>query len=145
MNRPNHNAIWRLISQKVYMIETWNFDTIFNQVFNLCYQTLESISLIVWTLCGFRQRSNFGNFQHIFHHNFQLRRKFWIITVLSERSSSYLSENTLFQKKIIHKNQLLGEKWKYLGFFCSFFFKLVLKISNFINSDDRIGKITWKS
>ena len=35
---------------------TWNFDTIVNQVFNLCYQNLRSISLIVWKLSIFRER-----------------------------------------------------------------------------------------
>ena len=41
MNRPNlawpdFNALWRYISQKIYKIGTWNFNTIFFQVFDLC-------------------------------------------------------------------------------------------------------------
>ena len=39
------------------------------QVFNLCYQGLKSIYLIVWKLCAFRQRRYYGNFQQFFHHN----------------------------------------------------------------------------
>ena len=39
------------------------FSEIFIQVLNLCYQNMESISLIVWKLLDFRQRSNFGYFQ----------------------------------------------------------------------------------
>ena len=46
-----------------------NFDTIFIQV----YTNLGSISLTVWKLCAFRQRSNFRNFQQFFHHNFRLK------------------------------------------------------------------------
>ena len=34
MNRPDRNALWWLISQKVCKIETWKFNTIFIQVFN---------------------------------------------------------------------------------------------------------------
>ena len=33
VNRHDHDALWRLISQKVYEMETWNFNTIFIQVF----------------------------------------------------------------------------------------------------------------
>ena len=40
------------------------------QVFNLCYQNSKAISLIVWKLCAFRQRSISGNFQQSFYHNF---------------------------------------------------------------------------
>ena len=34
------------LSRKVWKIGTWNFDTIFSQVFNLCYQNLWLMSLI---------------------------------------------------------------------------------------------------
>ena len=50
-----------------------NFDTIFIQVPNSCYQNLGSISLIVWKLCAFWQRSDFSNFQPFFNHNFWLK------------------------------------------------------------------------
>ena len=68
MNRPdptrfNRNALWRLISRKVYKIKVWNFDTIFMQVLNLYYWNLQSIFVIVWKLCAFWQRSNIINFQ----------------------------------------------------------------------------------
>ena len=59
---PDHGTIWRLISWKVQKIETWNLDTIFDYVFNLCFQNLELISLIVWKLYDFRQCSHFSNF-----------------------------------------------------------------------------------
>ena len=75
----------------------WNFDTLFIQV---KYQNMGSISLIVWKLWAFRQRSNFGNFQHFFHHDFRLKWKFWILMVSSERSTSNLSE---YIRSEIHK------------------------------------------
>ena len=88
----------------------------------------------------------FGNvvisviFQQFFHYNFRLELKFWILMIPSERSSSNLSEFTLFQMEnyfLINKNQFLGKRMKT--------FKLLLKVSNFINSDDCIGKIISKS
>ena len=99
--QPDRDALWRLIFWKVYMIETWKFYTTFIQVFNLCYTNLGSISLIVWKLCTFRQRSSLGNFQQFFHHNFRLKWKFWILMVSTERTSSDLSEYTIFQIKSI--------------------------------------------
>ena len=45
----------------------------------------------------------------------------------------------------IDKNQFLGEKLFFLRFFLSVLFKLVLKFSDLINSDDNIGKITLNS
>ena len=99
--RPDRNALWRLITQKLWKIETWNFNTIFIQHSNLCYQNLILISLIVWKLWSFPQGSNFVNFQQFFHHNFRLRRNFWILMVPSERSSWDLSEYTLFYIKQI--------------------------------------------
>ena len=53
--RLDRNALWHIISQKVWKIGTWNFNTIFSQLFNLYYQILKLISLIVWTL-GFSAR-----------------------------------------------------------------------------------------
>ena len=47
MTRPDRNAFWRLIYWKVYKIGTSNFNIIFNQVFNLYYQNLGSIYLII--------------------------------------------------------------------------------------------------
>ena len=61
-NARGCHGLWRLISQKQKKIGTWNFDKICNQVFNLCYKNLDSISSIVWKLCAFLQRSNVGNF-----------------------------------------------------------------------------------
>ena len=71
LNRPDptridRNALWLLISRKVWKIGTWNFDTIFIHIFNLCYQNLESVSLIVRKSMSFWQRSNFGNFSSFF-------------------------------------------------------------------------------
>ena len=86
--RPVCNAFSRLISEKVYKMGTWNFHTIFIQVFNLCYQNLGLISLMVWKLCAFRQCRKFGNLQQFFHHNFRLKWKFWILIDSSEISSS---------------------------------------------------------
>ena len=59
-----------------------------------------------------RQRSNFGNFQQCFHHNFRLKWKFLLLMVSSERSSSDLLEYTLLQIGkyfFIYKNQFLSE------------------------------------
>ena len=47
INRPDRNALWRCISQKVWKMGMRKFDTIFIQVFNLCYQSLILISTIV--------------------------------------------------------------------------------------------------
>ena len=69
--------------------------------------------------------------------------------VSSVRSSSDLSECNLFQIEeifFIYNNQFLFEKIKMFSFFCcSFFFKLLPKHSDYINSDDCIEKITTKS
>ena len=66
--------------------------------------------------------------------------------VSSKISGSDLSEYTLYTiKKKFYKNQILGEKWKILCFFCNFFFKLLPKFSYFIDYDDCMGKITYES
>ena len=122
--RPGRNALWRLISQKVWKIGTWNFNTIFIQLSNLCYQNLELISLLVWKLWAFPQGSNFVNFQQFFHHNFRLKWNFWILMVPSERSCWDLSEYISFYIRkyfFIYKNKFLGEKLNFLVFLCSFF------------------------
>ena len=59
-------------------------------------QNFTSLYFMVWKHCAFWQRSNFGNFQQFFHHNFRLKWKIWILMVSSERFSSDLSEYTLF-------------------------------------------------
>ena len=98
MNRPDHDALWRLISRKVWKIETWNFDTIFIPIFNLCYQNLKSISLIVQKLCAFGNVAISVILSSV-HHNFRLELKLGILKVSSERSSSDLSGYILFQMK----------------------------------------------
>ena len=76
---PDHNALWWLICQKVYKIGIWNFDKIFIQVFNLCYQSLESIYYIVWKLWDFPQRKSLLIFSSFFiitfdwNGNFEIR------------------------------------------------------------------------
>ena len=69
--------------------------------------------------------------------------------VLSERSRSTLSKSTLFKKKkkfVIYKNKFLGEKWDFICFFLQFFsIESLLKYSDFVNSDDWIGKISPRS
>ena len=65
--------------------------------------------------------------------------------VSSERSSSDLTEYIFYFKLekyyFIYKNNFIDEKW----IFFAFFFKLLSKFRNFINSDDCIGKIQSKS
>ena len=90
-------AIYKRKCIKIQKIGTWNFDTIFIQVFNLWYTNLGSISLIVWKLYAFRERTNFGHFQQFSHHNFRLKWKFWIQMFSSVKSSSDLSEYTYFK------------------------------------------------
>ena len=97
--RPDRNALWRLITQKLWKIETWNFNTIFIQHSNLCYQNLILISLIVWKLWSFPQGSNFVNFQQFFHHNFRLKWNFRILMVPLERSCRDLSKYISFYVK----------------------------------------------
>ena len=138
MNRPDltqlgRNDLWWLISRKVYKIRTWNFNTIFIQVFNLCDQNLESVSLIVWKLYAFWQCSNFGNFQQFFYDNFRLRWKIWMMMVESERSSwdfkkIYLILNNLKIYFFIYK---INFRWKMrICRFFAFMYKLLPKISD---------------
>ena len=85
---------------------------------------MESISVIVWKLCTFRQQ--------FFHHNFWLKWKFWILMVLSERSSSDLSEYSLFQiKKIIFHLLKSFFRWKIVGFFFAVLFQNIFKVQPF--------------
>ena len=84
---PTMTLFDSFFSRKVQKLRTWNFDKIFIEVFNLCYQNWGSLSLMVWKLYAFRQRSNFGNCQQFFHHNFRLKGKFWTLMVSWERSS----------------------------------------------------------
>ena len=44
--RPDRDAIWRIISRKIWMRGMWNFNTIFMQVLNLSYYSFGSISLV---------------------------------------------------------------------------------------------------
>ena len=107
------------------------------------------ISLIVWKLCAFRQRSNFGNLQHFFHHNFWLKRKFWIILVSLEISSSNLSEYTLFKiKKLFFLSIKSIYSWKMKKrtvLFTVFYCEILPMFSDFVNSDYWIRKNTSKS
>ena len=99
-----------------------------------------NIFMIVWKLYVFRQRIIFGNFQQGFHHNFRLKGKFWILTVSSARSGSIYQTQAYFEFNkyfFIHKIQFIGEK--NYDFFVVFF-KLLTKLSNFVNYDDSIGK-----
>ena len=68
--------------RKKINIGPWSINTIFIKVFNLCYQNLESISLIVWKLWAFPQRINFRNCWQFFHHNFRLKKKLLILMVV---------------------------------------------------------------
>ena len=62
----------------------------------------------------------------------------WANVTMTKRSSSGLSECTFYKLKtylFIHENQFLDEKWTFLGyFFAVLFFKLLPKVSDFINS-----------
>ena len=61
----------------------------------------------------------------------------------SEISSSELSEYTPFPPKkyiFIIKNQLLGDNFRFI--FLHFFFEILPKFSDLVNSDDCIGKVT---
>ena len=58
-----------------------------------------------------------------------------------------MSDSILFKLKyyfFIYTNIFLCDRMKNIGFFCSFFFELLLKFSDFVNSDVCIGKITSK-
>ena len=68
-------------------------------------------------LSAFRQHSNFVKFPAVLHHNFRLKWKFQNLMVPSERSSSDLSEYTLF--KIVKINILsikINCVWKMKNF-----------------------------
>ena len=69
--------------------------------------------------------------------------------VLSERSSSDLSEYTLFyfKKIFIHSKKsifIFFEKMRFFRFFHAVYFILLPKFTDLINSDNCIGKITSK-
>ena len=49
------------------------------------------------------------------------------------------------KKKISYIYQFLGDKTKNVSFICIFFFKLLPKFSDFINSGDCIGKIRCRT
>ena len=46
-----------------------------------CVDNFSSISLLVWKLCTFRQRRNFGKFKQFFHYYFRHRAKFRFMIV----------------------------------------------------------------
>ena len=73
--RPDRNALWQLISQKVWKIGTWNFNTNFIKLFNLYYQIFKLISLIVWKLWAFPQCSSFFIITFDWNGNFE----FWLL------------------------------------------------------------------
>ena len=104
-------TLWRLISQKKWKIRTWNFDTIWNQVSNLCYQNLDSISSIVWKICAFPQRSNFISFFII---TFDWNHCIFFIESFFSSMSWNVSKKC--QKKSQSKNKFSPENCIY--FFC---------------------------
>ena len=115
------------------------------EIFHLFYSKLGSISLIVWKLCAFRQRSNLDNFKQCFHHNFRLKRKFWNLMVSFGMISSDLSEYAIFKLlffSLIKINFEVKNETFYV--FSSSFYKLLSKFSDFLNSNDCIGKLTSK-
>ena len=69
--------------------------------------------------------------------------------VSSDRFGLHLSKSTLFYKIIyfsIYKNEFPGEKNKKMyEYFFSFFLNLIPNFSDFVNSDDCIGKLGLKS
>ena len=89
--RPGRNDLWRFISQILYKIGTWNFNILF-VLSKFGISVFDSLKTM-----DFSARSNFGNFQQFFHHNFRLKWKSWSLLVPLGRSSSDLSESTLFQ------------------------------------------------
>ena len=71
--------------------------------------------------------------------------KFWNLMVPSERSSWVLSEYALlYIKKLFlqFKKSIFRCKMKFFRFFYAVFFILLPKFTDFINSDDCIGKFT---
>ena len=106
------------------------------QVFNLWYQNLGSISLLVWKLYAFRQSRNFGNFQKFFLHNFRQKWKFWILIASPERSSPDLRICQI-KKIVLIKINFLVKNLKNIVVY----FDILPKFSDFGNSDNWIGKI----
>ena len=101
--------------------------TIFIQVFYLWYSNMRSTSFIDWKLCAFRQRSKFGLFLAIFHHNFWMGGKILILRVLLERSSSDVSAYILFQiqSNIVYLWKSIFKWW------ITLFFQNTSKITEF--------------
>ena len=102
------------------------------------------LSWIIWKLCAFRQRSNIGDFQQFFHHNFRWNGNFEFLwfhlkdLVQNYQNIPYFKIQNIF---FIFKNTFLGEKLS--AIFC-IFLKLLPKCSDYINSVDCIWKITSK-
>ena len=109
-------------------IHTYISITLYSSIaFCNCILRKMQISLILWKLWAFRNEKylirfirkylityqKFIHFQQFFHHNFRLKWKFWNLMVPSERSSSDLSEYTLFEKKLSIK---INFRWKMKNF-----------------------------
>ena len=93
---------------------------------------------MVRKLRAFRQRSNLTNFSTCdWDGNFKLR--WFYLKYLTHIYQLYFNSNFFF-----YKNKYLGEKINFLGFL-SFFFEFLPKISNFVNTDNCIGKISSNS
>ena len=114
MNRPDwadRNALWRPISQKLLKIVTLNFEKIFIQVFNLCYQFLGSTYLIIWNYALFGNVAISIILSTFFHYIFRPKSKFYILKVSSERSSSDISDSIEFNIKINKKWSIKNNFW----------------------------------
>ena len=123
MNRSGQAQPWRSLT--VYLSESIKgknvkiYVKIFTQFSSLQFVPLKFgidvfDSFDSWKLCTFQQRSNLGNSQKIFHYNFRVKCKFWIMIFLVQ-----IYENLC--KKFHVKYQFLREKLKNIGFFYAFF------------------------
>ena len=93
--------------------------------------------LYLWWLVNYALFSNFYHFSAVFFLIFHRKD----LAEIYQNIPYYNSKQYFF----IKKNQFSCIKWDFLVFFYAVFFILLPKFTDFINSDNCIGKITLKT
>ena len=126
--RPDPWNLWLFMYRIVLKTVTWNIHKILHNVLQLFHRNLGSICLIVWKLCAFMHRRNFGNcgqFFFIITLIWKGNFKFWWFC------QKYLAQ--IYQNQLYFKFKWLYFRYKipFLGenmrFFLVFSFELLSK------------------
>ena len=122
---------------KKFKIGTSSFYTILIHVLRLCYQHLVLVSLIIWKLCVFRHRRNFGNFRQFFFiivFDWKGNIKLWWF-YRKDLVQIYQNKTYFDWKKIYifftHKSNFLVKKWIFQRNIFHFLFRITFKIQQF--------------